>query len=91
MFKDALSKLEVDGANIFLADAKGNYGCFWLNRMMIRDDAFHPLEPIDGSKDNSRYKGLLPFERLPQLINGKSGYSWPKIKSPGFFIGLCRC
>ena len=72
--KDALSKLEMDWANIFLANAKGNYRYFWLNRMMIRDDAFHSLEPIDGSKDNSRYKGLLPFERLPQSINDQRGY-----------------
>ncbi|MDP6042484.1 MAG: penicillin acylase family protein, partial [Candidatus Latescibacteria bacterium] len=73
-FKDALMKLEADGVNVFVADAKGNYGYFWINRMMVRNDAFHWLEPVDGSNAESRYKGVLPFERLPQSINDKGGY-----------------
>ena len=73
-FRQAMATRELDGANMFVGDAKGNIGYFWMNRLMDRDDSFYWLGPVDGSTSKSLYKGLLPFDQMPQSVNDPDGY-----------------
>ncbi len=73
-FSRALSMRQLDGANIFCADVKGNIFYGWANRLMIRNDKYNWEKTVDGSTSKTLYGGVLAFEKMPQSMNDAGGY-----------------
>ncbi|MGA7413041.1 MAG: acylase [Bryobacteraceae bacterium] len=68
--------------NTIFADAEGDIAYFHGNYIPRRDTRFDWTKPVDGSTPATEYKGLLPVDETPHLLNPKSGWlyntnNWP--------------
>ena len=76
-------ELHADSSNNTLyADKDGNIAYFEANYLPIRDERFDWTKPVDGSDPATDYKGLLPVDKSPNMINPGSGWvynsnDWP--------------
>jgi acyl-homoserine-lactone acylase len=60
--------------NIMAADTQGNIGYLANAVLPVRDRALDWSRPLDGADPRSEWKGLVPFEELPCVINPPSGW-----------------
>ncbi len=72
-FRDALRDWDVPAQHFVYADAEGNIGYQLAGRIPIRAEAFDGLVPTIGWTDEHEWKGFLPFESLPHVLNPVSG------------------
>jgi penicillin G amidase len=72
-FKDALRTFSLPGQNFIYADRGGNIGYAMGTRIPIRTGS-QPALIYDGTTSASDWKGYLPFEQLPSILNPKIGY-----------------
>ncbi|HEY2847466.1 MAG TPA: penicillin acylase family protein, partial [Pyrinomonadaceae bacterium] len=76
-------ELHADSSNnTIYADRDGNIAYFEANYLPIRDERFDWTKPVDGSDPAADYKGLLPVDKSPNMINPASGWvynsnDWP--------------
>ena len=68
--------------NTIYADRDGNIAYFEANYLPIRDTKFDWTKPVDGSDPATDYKGLLPVDKSPNMIDPASGWvynsnDWP--------------
>ena len=68
--------------NTLFADADGNIAYLHANFVPRRDTTFDWRQPVDGSNPATEWKGLLPFEEEPNVLNPASGWvynsnDWP--------------
>jgi acyl-homoserine lactone acylase PvdQ len=68
--------------NEIYADRDGHIAYFHANYLPIRDPKFDWTKPVDGSDPATDYKGLLSFEKSPNMIDPASGWvynsnDWP--------------
>ena len=68
--------------NTLFADAEGNIAYLHANYIPRRDTMFDWRQPVDGSNPATEWKGLLPFEEEPNVLNPASGWvynsnDWP--------------
>src|SRR5271165_502989 len=68
--------------NTIFADADGDIAYFHGNFIPRRDTSFDWTKPVDGSNPATEWKGLLPVDETPHLLNPKSGWlyntnNWP--------------
>ena len=68
--------------NTVFADASGNIAYFHSNYIPRRDSSFDWTAPVDGSDPATDYRGLLPVDESPNLVNPASGFvyncnDWP--------------
>ncbi len=68
--------------NTLFADAEGNIAYLHANFVPRRDTTFDWRQPVDGSNPATEWKGLLPFEEEPNVLNPASGWvynsnDWP--------------
>lgn len=73
-FEQAISRMEIDGANVLYADRAGNIHYGWLNRLHDRSDAFDWLECVPGDTSASLFTGIWPYSALPSSTNDPGGY-----------------
>jgi len=68
--------------NTLFADDKGEIAYLHPQFIPARDDRFDYTKPVDGSDPSTDWRGLLPMERIPHLLNPASGFvfnsnNWP--------------
>ncbi len=68
--------------NTIFADADGDIAYWHGNYIPRRDPKFDFTKPVDGSKPETDWRGLLTLEETPHLLNPASGYlynsnNWP--------------
>jgi acyl-homoserine-lactone acylase len=68
--------------NTVFAGADGDIAYFHGNFIPRRDTRFDWTKPVDGSNPATEWKGLLPVDETPHLLNPKSGWlynsnNWP--------------
>lgn len=70
-FQDALRDYAIPAQNFLYADRQGNYAYFCAGRFPKRGKSGGPF-PMDGASGGSEWKGEIPFDELPSLINPPS-------------------
>jgi len=68
--------------NTLFADSKGQIAYLHPQFIPIRDDRFDYTKPVDGSDPATDWKGLTPLEKIPQVLNPPTGWTfntnnWP--------------
>ncbi|MGZ3569290.1 MAG: penicillin acylase family protein, partial [Thermodesulfobacteriota bacterium] len=71
--KEALKYWDLPCQNIVFADADGNIGYWCCATIPIRSKGFGIL-PMPGGKEEYDWKGYVPFEKRPHLINPKENF-----------------
>jgi penicillin amidase len=72
-FRAAAKSFDVPAQNLLYADVEGNIGYQAPGVIPIRT-AGDGTVPVPGWSSRYRWKGFIPFEKLPQLYNPPSGY-----------------
>ena len=62
--------------NFVCADAQGNIGWTLLGRIPERGAGYDPTVPSDWTQPDAGWRGFLPPERYPRVINPPSGRVW---------------
>jgi acyl-homoserine-lactone acylase len=68
--------------NTVFADADGDIAYWHGNFIPLRDTRFDYTKPVDGSEPATNWKGLMPVDQAPHLLNPKSGYLFNVNDSP---------
>ncbi|HQR32779.1 MAG TPA: acylase [Blastocatellia bacterium] len=81
-FKQVMELHANSSNNTIYADADGNIAYFHANFIPKRDPKFDWTKPVDGSDPATDWKGLLPVDESPNLLNPASGWlynanDWP--------------
>jgi penicillin amidase len=71
-FKAAIARFPGPGQNFIYADVDGNIGYHAAGKLPVRR-GYNGDVPTDGSKGETEWEGLIPFEELPQAFNPQSG------------------
>lgn len=71
-FKTALAAFPGPAQNFVYADAGGNIGYHVAGRLPIRKDCPSDI-PLDGTSDQCDWRGVIPFDELPQVYDPPSG------------------
>lgn len=69
--------------NFFAADRQGNIGYWHCGRPPLRAAGYDPRLPLPGTGE-AEWRGVLPFEQAPQVINPARGYivNWNNKPAP---------
>lgn len=62
--------------NTLYANADGDIAFFFSNFVPRRDPKFDWRQPVDGSDPATEWKGLLPFDEVPNSVNPASGWAY---------------
>ncbi|MBI5670395.1 MAG: penicillin acylase family protein [Chloroflexi bacterium] len=73
-FREALRYWDVPSQNFVYADVDGNIGYQTPGRIPIRAAGHTGLLPVDGSTDRYEWRGFIPFDDLPRVLNPDSGF-----------------
>ncbi len=71
-FKEGLKLFEVPAQNVIYADTAGNIALFTLARIPIRNG--NPLLLRPGWKPEFDWLGVVPFKKLPRIVNPEKGW-----------------
>ncbi|MFQ6673181.1 MAG: penicillin acylase family protein [Fidelibacterota bacterium] len=71
-FTEAAKNFSVPGQNVVYADTAGNIGWRLFARIPIRKGG-SSLVPVPGTSSQWDWKGYVPFEEMPYLLNPPSG------------------
>ena len=68
--------------NTLYADRDGNIAMFYVNFVPRRDPKFDWRQAVDGGDPATDWKGVLPFDEVPNAVNPTSGWvynsnDWP--------------
>lgn len=79
------------GFNLLFATTSGDIGFACLGRIPLRAERLDPRLPTPGGPD-TEWRGVLPFDRMPQVVNPSSGLLtnwntkpavwWPNLDTP---------
>ncbi|MGH2568272.1 MAG: penicillin acylase family protein, partial [Bacteroidota bacterium] len=72
-FKDALRHFSLPAQNFVYADVEGNIGYRTGGLLPLRRSK-GPTLPYPGWTDTYDWKGFVPFERMPELLNPPQGF-----------------
>ncbi|MFC2079532.1 penicillin acylase family protein [Candidatus Bipolaricaulota bacterium] len=73
MFRNALRYWDVPAQHFVYADIAGNIGYQFAGRVPIRAVNHDGLAPAAGWTDETEWKGFLPFDALPHVLNPAGG------------------
>jgi penicillin G amidase len=71
-FKKAIGRFPGPGQNFVYADVDGNIGYHATGKLPIRR-SYNGDVPTDGSRGETEWDGVIPFDELPQAFNPPSG------------------
>ena len=72
-FRDALRFWDVPAQHFVYADVAGNIGYQFAGRIPIRGESHDGLSPAPGWTDEQEWRGFLPFDALPHVLNPIGG------------------
>jgi len=72
-FSKAVDLINATQLNIIYADIQGNIALFITGEVPIRKRGDGEL-PVDGSKGDYDWDGIIPIDQMPKLLNPKKGY-----------------
>lgn len=72
-FRDALKSFAAPAQNFVYADVDGNIGYRTGGKLPIRNIK-GPTLPFPGWTDEYEWKGYVPFDQMPQVLNPNEGY-----------------
>lgn len=70
----ALRLRHLPSLNLTYADREGNIHFLYNAKLRLRAPGYDWSEPVDGSDGSLIAMPLVPFDRLPQVLNPDSGY-----------------
>lgn len=73
-FREAASWWDSPSQNMIYADIQGNIGYQTPGRIPIRAAGHSGLLPVPGWTDEYDWKGYIPFDDLPRILNPPRGY-----------------
>ena len=73
-WRAAMAGQGVPATNFIYADAKGNIGLFYNAMFPDRPDGFNWRGVLPGDRSAALWTKTLPFDRVPALVNPRSGY-----------------
>ncbi len=73
-WKAGISMLNLPMFNTAYADSAGTIFYVYNGAIPIRDPRYDWTQPVDGSDPRTEWKGIHPFEDLPQMLNPAGGY-----------------
>lgn len=73
-WRAAMAGQGVPATNFIYADAKGNIGLFYNAMFPDRPDGYNWRGVLAGDTSRSLWTKTLPFDRVPALVNPRSGY-----------------
>lgn len=73
-WKAGIALLNLPMFNTAYADTDGTIFYVYNGAVPVRDPQFDWKRPVDGSDPRTEWKGLHPFEDLPQVLNPMTGY-----------------
>jgi penicillin amidase len=73
-FRDALRLWDTPSQNFVYADVEGNIGYQTPGLIPIRAPGHTGQLPVDGSTDEFEWKGYVPFDNLPRVLNPDRGF-----------------
>ncbi len=73
-FREALRYWDVPSQNFVYADVDGNIGYQTPGRIPIRAAGHTGLLPVDGTTDQYEWKGFIPYDDLPRVLNPEAGF-----------------
>ena len=71
-FQKAFSEFDAPGQNVVYADVDGNIGYQATGKVPIRATGDGSL-PVNGSDNAHEWKGYIPFDKMPSILNPPSG------------------
>ncbi|MGH6828964.1 MAG: penicillin acylase family protein, partial [Rhizomicrobium sp.] len=78
-----VAALDANSSNDTLyADDKGNIALLLPQFVPLRDNAFDYTKPVDGSNPDTTWKGDTPLDRIPHVVNPKSGWVFNSNDTP---------
>jgi acyl-homoserine-lactone acylase len=73
-FRAAMRPMNMLFGNAMFADRDGNIFYVYNGAVPRRDPSFDWSQPVDGSDPRTEWRGIHPFDELPQLANPPSGW-----------------
>lgn len=73
-WRAAMTAQGVPATNFIYADAKGNIALFYNAMFPDRPAGFNWRATLPGDTSAALWTGTLPFDRVPALVNPRSGY-----------------
>lgn len=73
-WRAAMTAQGVPATNFIYADAKGNIALFYNAMFPDRPAGFNWRSTLPGDTSAALWTGTLPFDRVPALVNPRSGY-----------------
>jgi penicillin amidase len=72
-FELGMKEITVPGQSVVYADVRGNIAYWTTGRIPIRGKE-QPMIPLKGWTGEGRWKGFVPFEEMPKLLNPHEGF-----------------
>ncbi|HTK81506.1 MAG TPA: penicillin acylase family protein [Bacteroidota bacterium] len=72
-FERGVKEIAVPGQCIVYADVNNNIGYWVAARIPIREKQAQPMLPLQGWTGDADWKGYIPFDDLPKIINPREG------------------
>lgn len=73
-FRTALEKFDIPTVNFIYADSAGNVGYVMPGRIPIRAADHNGLLPVEGWTDAYEWRGFIPYEAMPAILNPDRDY-----------------
>ncbi len=73
-FREALRYWDAPAQNFVYADVDGNIGYQTPGRLPVRAGDHSGLLPVPGWTDEYEWRGFIPFDSLPRILNPERGF-----------------
>ncbi len=73
-FRAAMALCRIPSFNCVYADCEGNLFYAYNGRFPERDPGYDWRQYLPGDTSETLWKGILPFDRVPQVVNPPSGF-----------------
>jgi penicillin amidase/acyl-homoserine-lactone acylase len=81
-WRAAMALQALPSVNYIYADEKGNIGYVYNGEFPVRKEGFDWKHTLPGDRSDLIWTGYLPFDRVPQLWNPKSGLVFNSNNTP---------
>jgi penicillin amidase/acyl-homoserine-lactone acylase len=81
-WRDALRLQALPSINYIYADRQGNIAYVYNGLFPVRKEGFDWKGTLPGDRSDLIWKSYLPFDKIPQLLNPRSGYVFNSNNTP---------